>query len=358
MFYLSREHEGEWLDHRYGLDHKLFNFLSIAVTKEGLHKVPAQDYMHLIWRLRVLLLKQNLMHLGPGQLVSAEHLKDCPFLKTGDLDYHDKQNWGACQRIFSLQVFEYLIKKVDGFRWEGSPKDGQYVEDWYEDGGGKSRNYEPQMAGTACYIYFGYSLMTCWLQDGDLAPEHIIEHAAFCMSFVLYWRYWLKYQMDNPLPGSLVSYNIRHNFLTRETFLDVVISAAARVLVYILYKTHPKLRKWKPCGNRMSSRFNEYLFQFIRMRNTNTPAMRALAALRHFKHYAAQMAIAGEADFDLPDYRRTVSASIKKGGVVEQRALPGYYELNVTPEKIDAAIDRGMHRCQKCSVTNVASSSC
>ena len=74
--------------------------------------------------------------------------------------------------------------------------------------------------------------------------------------------------------------------------------------------------------------------------------MRALAALRHFKHYAAQMAIAGEADFDLPDDRRTVSASIKKGGVDEQRAPPGYYELNVTPEKVDAAIDRGMHRCQ------------
>ena len=203
------------------------------------------------------------------------------------------------------------------------------------------------MIGTACYIYFGYSLMTCWLQDGQLDPEVIIEHAAFCMAFVLYWRYWLNYQMDHPMDGAMISYSVRNNFLTRETFLDVVISAAARVLVYVMYKVHPKLRKWKPCGSRMSSRFCEYLFQFIRMRNTNTPAMRALAALRHFRHYAAQMAIAGEADFDLPDYRRTISARISKGGLVDQRAPPGYYEEHITAEKIDTAIDKGMHHCRE-----------
>jgi hypothetical protein len=274
-------------------------------------------------------------------------LKDCPFLKTGDLDYHDKQSWDACQRIFSIKTFEYLTKKVEGFRWEGSPKDGKYIEDWHEDAAGRSRNFEPQMSGTASYVYFGYCFMTCWLQDMQLSPEQIIEHAAFCMAFVLYWRFWLKYQMDHPEIGAMVMYSVRNNFLTRETFLDVVISCAARVLVYIMYKAHPKLRKWKVCGSRMSSRFNEYLFQFIRMRNTNTPAMRALAALRHVKHYSAQMAIAGEADFDLPDYRRTISAKIeKKGGVGHQRAAPGYYELRVTETRVNAAIDRGMDRCR------------
>jgi hypothetical protein len=193
MYYLMREHQGDWLHHRYGIDHNLFNFLQIAVTVEGLHLIAIQDYMHLIWRLRVLLLKQNLMHLGPGQLVSAEHLKDCPFLKTGDLDYHNKQNWGACQRLFSLRVFEWMTMKADGYRWEGTPVQGEYVEDWHEDAAGRSRNYEPQMAGTACYLYFGYSLMTCWLKDGELDPDQIIDHAAYCMAFVLYWRYWLQY---------------------------------------------------------------------------------------------------------------------------------------------------------------------
>ena len=153
--------------------------------------------------------------------------------------------------------------------------------------------------------------------------------------------------MDHPEIGAMVMYSVRNNFLTRETFLDVVISCAARVLVYIMYKAHPKLRKWKVCGSRMSSRFNEYLFQFIRTRNTNTPAMRALAALRHVKHYSAQMAIAGEADFDLPDYRRTISAKIeKKGGLDHQRAPSGYYELHVTETRVHAAIDRGMGRCR------------
>ena len=109
------------------------------------------------------------------------------------------------------------------------------------------------MAGTACYLYFGYSLMTCWLKDGELDPDQITDHAAYCMAFVLYWRYWLQYQMVKPQPGAITKYSVRHNFMTRETFLDVVNNTACRVLVYVMYKTNPRLKKWKPCGNRMSS---------------------------------------------------------------------------------------------------------
>ena len=79
--------------------------------------------------------------------------------------------------------------------------------------------------------------------------------------------------------------------------------------------------------------------------------MRALAAVQHFRHYTAQMTIAGDADFELPNSRhceqRTVSTVVSKGGVDAQRAPPGYCEEHITTEKVHAAIERGTRRCEQ-----------
>ena len=207
--------------------------------------------------------------------------------------------------------------------------------------------------GTYTFILMGYRLKQAWLDDDN--PIEAIEHAGWVLTALLYWRYWLHEREKNPDRLSSDHYTVKQHHMTRETFLDSIISCSTRVLVFILYRGEEdeegnlkedriaeSLRQWKPIGNRLSSRFSEYIFQYVRMQNTNTPAMGAHAALQHLKHYWAQMRMNARAAFSLPHSRRTPKSEINlKDGLARSRADPEYW-AGSTNEKIRLALDRAM----------------
>ena len=52
-------------------------YLTIPETIEGLWLFGHQDYMHLLWRIRVqLLTPQKVWQIGPGLITAASHLTD------------------------------------------------------------------------------------------------------------------------------------------------------------------------------------------------------------------------------------------------------------------------------------------
>lgn len=332
-FYLARELGNDttrwkdWLQCRRGLDHELLDFLQIAVTKEGHHKQDFTDWLHLGFRLRRHLLDpERRLHIGPGMYVNWRHLKGCPHLRGGDLRHSDKQNWEAVMRIFSMPVMTWLEEQM-----EKDPEQHNYM-------------------GTLTYLKIGYNLLAAWLDDDDEDPLLPIQNAAWALTAILYWRFWLDQRENNPDADVTDHYRVKDNFQTRETFLDEVISASTRILLYVQYRDNEKLREWKPQGDRVSSRFSEYIFQFIRMLHTNTPAVRALGAVQHLKHFWAHTKMQAAADFAFPNSKCGMATKVA-GNVAKQKAPPGYYKDNATlkariDEARDDAISWLMDKCK------------
>lgn len=81
--------------------------LSLPTTIENLTIFGHQDYMHLVWRLRVQLLSpKKEWQIGPGLRVGVSHLDSLrdraglKMLSGKDLDPHNKQHWpGVCVAV-------------------------------------------------------------------------------------------------------------------------------------------------------------------------------------------------------------------------------------------------------------------
>mmetsp|Transcript_806 Transcript_806/g.2098 ORF Transcript_806/g.2098 Transcript_806/m.2098 type:complete len:132 (+) Transcript_806:850-1245(+) len=104
---------------------------------------------------------------------------------------------------------------------------------------------------------------------------------------------------------------LQANFLTRETFLDIVTSCHGCILRF------PQFRdnwggKYRPDGPRFSSAYSEYFFQYGRMAQTNSPAVFVLGWWRHLKHYLFQQWLEAESGFELPASCRGIPHSIDK----------------------------------------------
>jgi hypothetical protein len=324
-FYLMRElHNnttyGTWLQERIVLDHPLMNFLGIAVTKEGLRKLAFQDPMHLLWRWRRHILScKRAMHIGPGLYVNWRHLQGCPHLRGGDLKHSDKQNWGATQRIFSAATVAWLEAEM-----ARDPANHCYT-------------------GTVTFVWWGFQLYSCWYADENVSPHLTITHAASVLNSMLYWRFWVdKRAKRKGLDGAIEHYTIKSNFMTRETFLDTIISCSTRILMFIQYRDDPELSKWMPVGSRVSSCFCEHMNQYIRNASTNTTAVTAYAAMNHCRHYTAQQVITADADFDQPESRRGITQQMREGGVPETLAQAGYYDT-LTDSLIKDTLNAATH---------------
>ena len=116
----------------------------------------------------------------------------------------------------------------------------------------------------------------------------------------MHWRYHVT-----STPGLTLA----ENFLTRETFLDIVTSCHGCILRF------PQFRdnwggKFRPDGPRFSSAFSEYIFQYGRMAQTNSPVVSVLGWFRHLKHYLYQQWLEAESDMPLPASCRGIPHSI------------------------------------------------
>ena len=130
--------------------------------------------------------------------------------------------------------------------------------------------------GTITFVWWGYQLYSSWYGDDNVSPHVTIMHAAQVLNSMLYWRFWVdKREKRKGQHGAIEHYTITRNFMTRETFLDTIISCTTRILLFVQYRDDAELCKWKPVGNRVSSCFCEHLKQYIRQKSTNTTAVTA-----------------------------------------------------------------------------------
>lgn len=259
-------------------------------------------------------------HLSDGAEASVAHLRCLkgddgrPRFNEKDMDYHEKQHWSGCLKIFSVGTLQLLQKTMDA---------------------------DPikECRGTFAYVVFGLRLLNCCIgkQAGAEATDRkqAVVDAAFACAFALYWRY----QVAHNLKG--LGYTLKKHFLTRETFLDVMTITQTRILSVVLYRVwYPKYKIHAP---NISSRFSEYVFQYARMHSTNSPLFDVAGFRRHLKHLIGQMKLAATTGLKVPAARRGVPHDVHYCEDTDQYKAPDGWHL--TDEELMIAIDQGIAEC-------------
>ena len=130
------------------------------------------------------------------------------------MDYHEKQHWAGCLKIFNTVVLEHL---------EGKIQDDPTKSD----------------RGTLVFVYFGMRLLNCHIGphagvDATDRDQAVVD-ASFCCAFVLYWRWRIVHGLKK------AGFTLKKHFLTRETFLDILTLTQTRILLVVLYRDwHPE----------------------------------------------------------------------------------------------------------------------
>ena len=216
-------------------------YLTLPETVEGLWLFGHQDYMHLAWRVRVQMLSpRKVWQIGAGLTTAAAHLTNLRnvtgdvLLNGKDLDPHNKQHWPGVLKMFSPAVAAALKARIDG------------------------PSQETQLKGTYAVIVVFQRYLESWLKDrnGDPNPVDAVKDAAFVLAFLLHWRYYVSDRFD-----------LKINFLTRETCLDLITSCHGCILRFVQFRECWG-GQFRPDGSRFSSRFSEYMFQYGRMAQT------------------------------------------------------------------------------------------
>ena len=115
----------------------------------------------------------------------------------------DRQNWESCQAI--------MVRKVRHALWQHQSTVG----------GLQGLIIYLEMAWKYTHIFFSRTL----------TYRARIEHACYIIHFLRLWRAWIFLQ---------VGYTVSKNFLTRETFVDTVMSCHSAILVIMFYAIyHP-----------------------------------------------------------------------------------------------------------------------
>jgi hypothetical protein len=220
------------------LHHMLY--LTLPETNEGLIIFGHQDYLHLLWRLRVQMLTPkkvwqvcggcwagqlcvvrptgvgaNLVwQIGPGLTTAASHLTNLRnasgdvLLNGKDLDPHNKQHWPGVLKMFSSNVSAALKARIDG------------------------PAKEVHLKGTYCMIVVFERYLGSWLKDRDEGrlPVDAIRDASFVMAFLLHWRYYVD-----------ANHSLTNNFLTRMSPCHVTMPRVTRPRVTMPCVTMPRV---------------------------------------------------------------------------------------------------------------------
>jgi hypothetical protein len=193
--------------------------------------------------------------------------------------------------------------------------------------------------GTLAYVTFGLRLINCCIgkEAGAEATDRkqAVVDAAFCCAFVMYWRF----QVAHNLKG--MGYTLKKHFLTRETFLDVMTITQTRILLVVLYRDwYPEFKIHAP---NISSRFSEYVFQYARMHETNSPLFDVAGFRRHLKHLIGQMKLVATTGLKVPNARCGVPHDVRYFEDARRFKAPDGWHL--TNEELQIAIDQGIAEC-------------
>jgi hypothetical protein len=207
---------------------------------------------------------------------------------------------------------------------------------------------DPRKKSTHAYLNFGKRLLRMITGDThklagksqseiDTLRCQGVEDAAFCLVFVVLWRWWLhKHANSQPRPEEIESpYSVNAHFMTRETFLDVILMCQCRILLVKLYREH--FSKFRVHADRFSSRFAEYIFQYARMAETNAPLFGVMGFLRHLQHFQLQIEMAASGCVKMPPSRRGVPNDVSRVDVEGWAAPDGWH---LTDEEICATLDK------------------
>ena len=272
--------------------------------------------------------------IGPGLRVGVAHLESVvnedgrKRFNGKDLDPHNKQHWVGVLKLFHEDSVAALQKRI--FDGEG-------------EGEGEGGEGETHLKAThaICLIFSKY--LSMWLGDREpgRTPLMAVEEAGMVLAFLYHWRHYVV-----TTPGLTTE----ANFLTRETFLDMVTSCHHCILRF------PQFRdnwggKFKPDGPRFSSAYSEYFHQYGRMAQCNSPVVSVRGWVQHLKHYIYQQHLEATSSLRLPASCRGIPHSI------ERVQIPVFdASWHPTDAELIAAVDRGMHGAinllQQCGITS------
>ena len=183
--------------------------------------------------------------------------------------------------------------------------------------------------------------LSSWLSDRDdgRTPLMAVEEAAQVLAFVMHWRHYVV------ITDGLT---LADNFLTRETFLDIVTSCHGCILRF------PQFRdnfggKYKPDGPRFSSAYSEYFFQYGRAAQCQSPVVSIKGWFTHAKHYLYQQFLEATSTIPLPASCRGIPHTIFRGQVpvVSADYFPSDDELVAA---VDAGVQKAIDLLQFCGV--------
>ena len=188
-----------------------------AVTGQKVKDVHAQDPIHVAKRMKNQIdsITRDLT-FGDGAVASMAaldslriygNLRGPEVVDTGlvlkNTQQKDRQNWPSAQAI--------LRRKVRHALWQHQPTVGG-------------------LQGLIVYLEMAWKYTNIFFSRVITFRERI-EHACYVIHFLRLWRAWVFLQ-----PG----YTVTANFLTRQTFMDTVMSCHSAILVILFYAAmHP-----------------------------------------------------------------------------------------------------------------------
>jgi hypothetical protein len=201
---------------------------------------------------------------------------------------------------------------------------------------------EKHLIATHALVYVFEAYLSSWLSDRMPGREPLdsVEEAAMVLAFVMHWRYHVV-----SMPGL----TLKENFLTRETFLDVVTSCHGCILRF------PQFRdnwggKFRPDGPRFSSAYSEYTFQYGRMAQTNSPVVSVLGWWRHLKHYLYQQFLKASSGFALSASGRGIPHSIDARILIPDIPVGWHASDKQLLVRISQGVERACQLLQECGV--------
>jgi hypothetical protein len=210
----------------------------------------ASDFLHILFRLRrqfldparILVLFR--LVCSPIKLITYENVKGRVHslgLRAGDMDFHDKQNFNACLRLFDI-----CTRMTKGVQ-----------ETYAVDTIRSAMKCTPEYFGLYLFLEFCHCFTSIFVIK-NISIKDIITNCTFCLTFLGYWDMSVH---ENP------QCTRRVNFITKETRDDILMLMNVVILTIKMFSIHYPNVKFVP--SMMSSRFNEYAFQGLRLGANN-----------------------------------------------------------------------------------------
>ena len=194
-------------------------------------------------------------------------------------------------------------------------------------------NGQGHLKATYAIVVVFEKYMSSWLSDRneDHSPLKAVEEAAMVLAFIMHWRAFIVSK-----EGKRLGLTLEANFLTRETFLDMVTSCHGCILRFPQFRDHWG-GKFMPDGARFSSAYSEYVFQYGRMAQTNSPVVSVQGWFTHLKHYVYQQHLESTSNHKVPASCRGIPHTIDRIQIPE--VPDGYFPSD---DDLRSAIDCGV----------------